>query len=158
MDPELVETEKRNGRNRLCQVTRYTRDLRGRVTGITDVLGQKEAYTYDPKGQLLSKLDKEGYLTKYMYTRQGDVSEIQYADGREVKMSYNPLRQLMEVQDWIGLTKIKNDALGRAVKVTYPDKREVSYTYGKAGERRSITYPDGRTVYYYLTITVFNMN
>ena len=148
MDPELVETEKRNGRNRLCQVTRYTRDLRGRVTGITDALGQKEAYTYDTKGQLLSKLDKEGYLTKYIYTKQGDVCGIQYADGREVKMSYNSLRQLMEVQDWIGLTKIQNDALGRAVKVTYPDKKEVSYTYGKAGERRSMTYPDGRTVYY----------
>ena len=41
-------------------------------------------------------------------------------------MSYNPLRQLMEVQDWIGLTKIQNDALGRAVKVTYPDKKEVA--------------------------------
>lgn len=39
-------------------------------------------------------------------------------------MSYNPLRQLMEVQDWIGLTKIQNDALGRAVKVTYPDKKK----------------------------------
>ena len=148
LDPELLEAEKQNGRNRLCQVTRYTRDLRGRVTGITDALGQKEAYTYDPKGQLLSKLDKEGYLTKYVYTKQGDVSGIQYADGREVKMSYNPLRQLMEVQDWIGLTKIQNDALGRAVKVTYPDKKEVAYTYGKAGERRSMTYPDGRTVYY----------
>ena len=49
-------------------------------------------------------------------------------------MSYNPLRQLMEVQDWIGLTKIQNDALGRAVKVTYPDKREVSYTYEKMFE------------------------
>ena len=148
LDPELLEAEKRNGRNRLCQVTRYTRDLRGRVTGITDALGQKEAYTYDPKGQLLSKLDKEGYLTKYVYTKQGDVSGIQYADGREVKMSYNPLRQLMEVQDWLGSTRIIPDALGRAERVQYLDGREVSYTYGKAGERRSMTYPDGRTVYY----------
>ena len=148
MDGELLEAEQRNGRNRICQITRYARDIRGRVTEVTDALGQKESYTYDPKGQLLGKLDKEGYLTKYIYTKQGDISGIQYADGREVKMSYNPLRQLMEVQDWIGLTKIQNDALGRAVKVTYPDKREVSYTYGKTGERRSITYPDGRTVYY----------
>lgn len=52
------------------------------------------------------------------------------------------------MQDWLGLTRIQNDALGRATKVTYPDQKEVSYTYGKAGERRSITYPDGRTVYY----------
>ena len=52
------------------------------------------------------------------------------------------------MQDWLGLTRIQNDALGRATKVTYPDQKEVAYTYGKAGERRSITYPDGRTVYY----------
>ena len=148
MDADLLEAEKQNGRNRLCQVTRYTRDLRGQVTETTDALGQKEVYTYDKKGQLLSKLDKEGYLTKYAYTKQGDLSGIQYADGREVKLSYNPLRQLLEVQDWLGNTKITPDALGRAQNVRYPDGREVSYTYGKAGERKSMTYPDGKTVFY----------
>ena len=148
MDAELLEAERQNGRKRLCQITRYTRDLRGQVTETVDALGQKETYTYDKKGQLLGKLDKEGYLTKYAYTKQGDLSGIQYADGKEVKLSYNPLRQLMEVEDWLGLTKITNDPLGRAVKVTYPDEREVSYTYGKSGERRSITYPDGKTVHY----------
>lgn len=79
-----------------------------------DALGQKDVYTYNKKGQLLSKLDKEGYLTKYAYTKQGDLSSIQYADGREVKLSYNPLRQLLEVQDWLGNTKITPDALGRS--------------------------------------------
>ena len=65
-----------------------------------------------------------------------------------MKLSYNPLRQLIEIQDWLGSTRITLDALGRAEKVQYPDGREVSYTYGKAGERRSITYPDGKTVFY----------
>ena len=148
MDADLLEAEKQNGRKRLCQITRYTRDLRGQVTETVDALGQKETYTYDKKGQLLGKLDKEGYLTKYAYTKQGDLSGIQYADGKEVKLSYNPLRQLIEIQDWLGSTRITPDALGRAEKVQYPDGREVSYTYGKAGERRSITYPDGTTVFY----------
>ena len=135
-------------RNRTCQVTRYLRDLKGQVTEVIDALGQREQYAYDGKGQLLSKLDKEGFLTKYAYTKQGDLSRIQYADGREVKLSYNPLRQLTEVQDWLGETKITPDALGRATAVQYPDGREVSYTYGKSGERTGITYPDGRTVSY----------
>ena len=148
MDAKLLEAERQNGRKRLCQITRYTRDLRGQVTETVDALGQKETYTYDKKGQLLGKLDKEGYLTKYAYTKQGDLSGIQYADGKEVKLSYNPLRQLIEIQDWLGSTRITPDALGRAEKVQYPDGREVSYTYGKAGERRSITYPDGTTVFY----------
>ena len=148
MDADFLEAERQNGRKRRCQITRYTRDLRGQVTETVDALGQKETYTYDKKGQLLGKLDKEGYLTKYAYTKQGDLSGIQYADGKEVKLSYNPLRQLIEIQDWLGSTRITPDALGRAEKVQYPDGREVSYTYGKAGERRSITYPDGKTVFY----------
>ena len=57
-----------------------------------------------------------------------------------MKLSYNPLRQLIEIQDWLGNTRITPDALGRAEKVQYPDGREVSYTYGKAGERSIITY------------------
>ena len=148
IDEEWKEAERRSGRNRTCQVTRYLRDLKGQVTEVIDALGQREQYAYDGKGQLLSKLDKEGFLTKYAYTKQGDLSRIQYADGREVKLSYNPLRQLTLVQDWLGETKITPDALGRATAVQYPDGREVSYTYGKSGERTGITYPDGRTVSY----------
>ena len=64
------------------------------------------------------------------YTKQGDLSGIQYADGKEVKLSYNPLRQLIEIQDWLGSTRITPDELGRAEKVQYPDGREaVSYTH-----------------------------
>ena len=70
----------------LDQITRYERDLSGQVTRITDALGQEESYTYGNRGELLSKLDKEGYLTSYGYTASGEVSRIQYADGREVRL------------------------------------------------------------------------
>ena len=76
------------------------------------------------------------------------ISDIQYADGRAVKMSYNPLRHLQEVEDWLGITKINTDIIGRATKVTYPDGKQVKYQLGALGQRQSITYPDGRTVYY----------
>ena len=66
MDAKPLEAERQNGRKRLCQITRYTRDLRGQVTETVDALGQKETYTYDKKGQLLGKLDKEGYLTSML--------------------------------------------------------------------------------------------
>ena len=118
------------------------------MEAVTDALGNTERYTYDAKGQLLEKLDKEGYLTKYCYTAQGDVNRIAYADGREVKLSYNPLRQLKEMEDWLGITKIENDAMGRALRVQYPDGKEVSYSYGKSGERTGLVYPDGRKVTY----------
>ncbi|MBD5494786.1 MAG: RHS repeat protein [Lachnospiraceae bacterium] len=147
-DEELLHAEKQNRDNSSCHVTCYRRNALGQVESITDALGNTEHYSYDAKEQLIEKLDKEGYLTKYGYTAQGDVNRIAYADGREVKLSYNPLRQLVEMEDWLGITKIENDAMGRALKVQYPDGKEVSYTYGKSGERTGITYPDGRKVSY----------
>ena len=147
-DKDLLRAEERNRESRVCHVTRYERNLLGQVETITDALGQTERYTYDAKGQLIEKLDKEGYLTKYGYTAQGDVNRIAYADGREVKLSYNPLRQLEEMEDWLGITRIEKDAAGRALKVQYSDGKEVSYTYGKSGERTGVTYPDGKRAEY----------
>ena len=78
----------------------------------------------------------------------GKLNYIKYGDGREVRLSYNSLRQLEEIHDWIGVTKITNDALGRTTEVQYPDGKKVAYTYGISGKRTSLTYPDGETVYY----------
>lgn len=147
-DDDFLRAEKQNLDNRICHVTRYQRDKLGQVETVTDALGNTERYTYDAKGQLIEKLDKEGYLTKYGYTAQGDVNHISYADGREVRLSYNPLRQLEEMEDWLGITRIKNDAMGRVLKVQYPDGKEVSYSYGKGGERTGLTYPDGKKAEY----------
>ena len=98
-------------------ITRYERDLLGRVISVTDAENQKETYAYDVRGQLVEKLDKDGYLTKYAYTKQGDVANVQYADSKTVAMSYNALRQLTQVSDWLGATKIEVNPLGRTTKV-----------------------------------------
>ena len=130
------------------RITTYEYNLLGQIKSITDALGQKEHYRYNKVGQLIEKMDKDGYLTKYGYTGQGDVNYVQYGDGREVFMSYNPLRQLIEVKDWLGVTDIKVDPLGQVTQVSDHNNKVVSYTYGKIGERRSITYPDGKIVKY----------
>ena len=150
IDSDLTKVQQQNQQNKrqICQLTRYERDISGQVTKITDALGQEEIYTYGKRGELLSKADKEGYLTTYGYTPNGEVNQIRYADEREVRLSYNALKQLTEMEDWLGITRIENDPLGRVTKVQYPDGQKVGYTYGKAGERTSITYPDGRRVSY----------
>lgn len=145
----LVKTVQK-GKDGDCNevVTCYERDILGRVVGIIDSVGAEERYTYNGKGYLTEKIDKEGYLTKYGYTSSGDVEHIQYADGKEVFLSYNVLRQLEEIKDWVGTTTIKNDAVGRALNIVYPDGKEVSYAYNVSGQRTSITYPNGETVKY----------
>ena len=64
-------------------------------------------------------------------------------------MGYNALQQLTEVSDWLGVTSIDVDPLGRATKVTNHRNEVIEYTYGKAGERRSTTYPNGKMVNYH---------
>jgi len=148
LDADLEKATAQNAENKELHITRYKRNPMGQVDEITDALGGKESYEYDVKGQLIEKIDKDGYLTKYGYTANGDVRHIQYADGREVKLSYNPLRQLTEVEDWLGITKIELDALGRATKVTNHQEQVVSYQWGNASERRGIIYPNGKQVTY----------
>jgi len=129
-------------------VVKYERNILGQIEGITDALGNKESYSYDFCGQLIEKLDKDAYLTKYDYTVRGDVSRIEYADGREVELTYNPLRRLTEVRDWLGVTKIELDSLGNVRKVTNHDGTEVSYMRDAFGQRTGLTYPDGMNVSY----------
>lgn len=93
-------------------------------------------------------MDKEGYLTKYDYTELGELKSIQYEDGREVRLCYNPLRQLEQIEDWLGITRIKRDPLGRPIEVKDFEDRLITYTWGEAGERKSIAYPGGKKVNY----------
>jgi RHS repeat-associated protein len=48
----------------------------------------------------------------------------------------------------LGITSIEVDPLGRAKKITDNNGKEVEYTFGAEGERRSIKYPDGKVAEY----------
>lgn len=145
---ELSEACELNESNRNPYFVQYQRDVLGHIEKTTDALGKEEHYRYDNMGRLIEKLDKEGFSTKYDYTKGGQLSEIQYADGNTVKLSYNPLKQLVEIRDWLSVTAIEVDALGRPEKVTDTEGREVIYTRGELGQRTQLQYPDGKTVKY----------
>lgn len=130
------------------QKTTYLYDLMGLPSVVTDALGYEEHYQYNLNGKMIRKTDRDGYVTDYGYTPTGEIGHIDYADGKSVRYEYDALRHLAKVQDWNGEIRIENDVVGRAVKVQYQDGKEVSYTYGKNGERTGITYPDGKTVRY----------
>ena len=130
------------------RITRYERDLQGNVKTVINPLGQKEHYTYDEAGHLLSKKDREGYKTDYRYNSRGDLEEICYNDGRSVQYSYNALRQLTEIRDWLGVTKMELDEVGRVKRITDPQGRQIGYQWGQMGERKALMYPDGRKISY----------
>ena len=83
-----------------------------------------------------------------IFTAHGEVNYTQYADGKEVRMSYNPLQQLEQVEDWLGTTRISYDPLGRVTQITDHNQRTVKYLWGAGGVREGIIYPDGKEVRY----------
>ena len=147
---QLVQTSCTGANGEEPQNTVYTWDKEGHVTTVTDPLGDIERYTYDPAGKMRAKVDKDGYETTFHYGTNGQVEEICYADGRKVSLTYNAIRQLEEVKDWLGTTKIAMDEAGRIASVTDPYGKTVGYEWGSMGERTAVLYPDGKkTVYEY---------
>ena len=147
---QLVQTSCTGTNGEEPQNTVYTWDKEGHVTTVTDALGDIERYTYDPAGKMRAKVDKDGYETIFHYGTNGQVEEICYADGRKVSLTYNAIRQLEEVKDWLGTTKIAMDEAGRIASVTDPYGKTVGYEWGSMGERTAVLYPDGKkNVYEY---------
>ncbi|MDR1001957.1 MAG: DUF6531 domain-containing protein [Oscillospiraceae bacterium] len=130
------------------QETRYSYNKRGDVTSVINPLGIETKYTYNGNGRMITKTDGDGILTKYDYDPVGQLTQIQYADGRDVRMSYSPLRQLEEIHDWLGTTRIKQDALGRSQSITNPNGETIAHQWNALDKRVMTTYPDGSTVKY----------
>ena len=145
---ELSEALTLNSYNQATHFVQYERDVLGNVTTITDALGGQENYVYDARGRMIEKIDQEGLSTKYDYTPGGQLAGIQYEDGNAVKFSYNALKQLTQIKDWLGVTTIEVDELGRPEKITDHAGRETVYTRGGMGQRLSMQYPGGKKVEY----------
>lgn len=129
-------------------ITFYQRNLIGQIIAIQDPLGNKEQFAYDETGYLKEKIDREGNKTSYIYNRTGNVERITYADGDFVQFHYNSLKQLIQIEDWIGMTQIENDPLGRIKKVTDYKGRELFYEWNEAGKIKQLIYPDQTTIKY----------
>ena len=145
---DAEEVLKLNKKHNSIRITSYARDILGRVTAVTDALGNVESYEYDRKGHIKAKTDMDGNNTKITRTHLGDISRITYGDGEDIEYSYNALGQLKSIKDSIGLTKIDRDILGRERSITDHKGRSISYEYDDAGNRTGIRYANGKNVRY----------
>lgn len=145
---DAEEVLKLNKKHNSIRITSYARDILGRVTSVTDALGNVESYEYDRKGHIKAKTDMDGNRTKITRTHLGDISRITYGDGEDIEYSYNALGQLKAIKDSLGLTKIDRDILGRERSITDHKGRSISYEYDDAGNRTVIRYANGKNVRY----------
>ncbi len=126
----------------------YTLSPAGKILEVNEGSSFKETYEYDRCGRIIGKTENDGSKTVAVYNADGTVRSMSFADGKSVKYSYNALKQLTQMEDWLGITRVTSNAVGLPLKVENPDGTTVSYEWGYRGERRSVTYPDGKTAKY----------
>lgn len=141
----LNETVQNDGNVRL---TRYERDTSGRIVAVVNPLGDREQYAYDQMGRIICRTDRDGYETRYLYNQTGDVKDITYGDGRSVTFSYDSLRRLTEIRDWLGVTCMEMDEAGRLKRTTDHKGNTIFCQWNRDGERQAFIYPDGKKVSY----------
>lgn len=128
--------------------SKYERNEMGQIIKSVDSIGNTDEFKYDKEGTLIHRIDREGNLTQLSYTAGGDIQSIQYSDGNTVNYTYNSLKQLTEMKDWLGSTKFDYDNLGILQSITDHKGRKVKYEWDALGRSKAITYPDDMTVRY----------
>ncbi|HEX3554612.1 MAG TPA: RHS repeat-associated core domain-containing protein [Thermoanaerobaculia bacterium] len=126
----------------------YTYDADGRMTRVMDGT-DVTSYTYDgTSGRLASQTLPNGITTTYTYDTDGRLTDVVHkSSGGALLMSFhyvlNAVGQRTSVtkQTSTGseVTSYIYDVLGRLASVTYPDGKQVSYTYDKLGNRLTQT-------------------
>lgn len=140
---DAAEINSFNRSQKDIRITDYCYDKNGNVVETIDPEGNLTQYTYDGNNRILTQTDADGYKVRCEYYPDGTVKSYDFADGKSIKLSYNPLKQLVQMTDWLGITKIQPDKMGRPTQVTTPEDKTISYEWGERGECRSIVYSDG---------------
>jgi len=130
------------------QITTYKRNKKGEVIAVKSPLGKEVKFQYNKVGGVTSKVDEDGFETLYEYNLANTLTKVSYADGKTVEFGYNALKQLTVMEDWLGVTRIELDPLGRATKVTDAQGNEVGYRWNPLGQKEALIYPDGSEVNY----------
>ncbi len=148
---EYLDPEEINGFNRSqkdVRITDYHYDKNGNIIETIDPEGNVAHYTYDGNNRILSQIDEDGYKTCCEYHLDGTVKAYQFGDGKTIKLLYDPLKRLVQMEDWLGVTRIQADKGGKPKQVTMPGNESISYEWGERGECKGIVYPDGSKVSY----------
>ncbi|SEV82810.1 RHS repeat-associated core domain-containing protein [Ruminococcaceae bacterium KH2T8] len=149
----------------------FNRDEEGKITSISDGLGNEVTYTYDEAGNLINVNDYAGYDTSFAYDDSHYLTDItndngvtvsrnEYdddgrlvavidADGNRIELNHD-LDQRMEVTtDRLGYSTVYYyDENGNVISMTDALGRTTSYTYDSDGNQTSETKPDGTTFSY----------
>ena len=127
------------------QEINYFYNSAGALERLTDENNEEIVrYSYDSAGRLQMESRGNGTTTKYTYDAVGQLLDLvnENSEGSVLsRFTYNydvnGNRTSMTTLD--GTTTYEYDAAGQLIAVTFPDNRQISYAYDKAGNRVTVT-------------------
>lgn len=131
-------------------VSSYTYDSLGRVTAATDTRGNVTRYTYNAKGDITGIINPDNTSVSYAYDYVANHVTLTDENGNAIRYTYTPLgleQKAVDMASGSVMSSKEYDSLGRVIRVhdnVYGSKTE--YTYDAQGRVLSETVKDGETV------------
>jgi RHS repeat-associated protein len=144
----------------------FARDPQGRITAVTDPLGQSISYHYDGDGNLVAVTDRMKNITQFVYRSdrphyldhvidpmghtgvrsdyddQGRLKQLTNGDNQPVKIAYDPGHDTETVLDALNNpTVYEYDDRGNILKVTDALNGVTQYTYDANNNVKTMTDP-----------------
>lgn len=146
----------------------FNKDAEGRITSITDGLGNKVVYTYDKNGDLVGVKDIGGYNTTFGYDDSHFITDItsdngtkiarnEYdedgrlvatidADGNRIEFEHDLENKMEVTTNRLGYSTVYYyDENGNVTKIVDALGRVTTYTYDSNNNKTSETRPDDTT-------------
>jgi RHS repeat-associated protein len=109
----------------------YTYDAQGRLTAVTDALGQSRQIAYDSSNRVREVTDRKGQRTTVDYNERGQVASLVTAD-RSIAIAYDAVGRTAEVRDNTSVHAYRYDEAGRVIQVdttTAAGSYRLAYAY-----------------------------
>jgi RHS repeat-associated protein len=151
-NPDGTASDQKDGKGNALQTYGY--DALGRVTTVTDALGNATTYALDGAGNRLTKQDPVGNCsaspmtgcTVMAYDAANEFKAVTYSDGATPNVSgisYDADGQRIAETDGTGTSSWTWDSLHRLTSYTNGNGKTVSYTYNLRSLVTTIGYPGG---------------
>jgi RHS repeat-associated protein len=146
--------------------TAYTWDLNGKLTGITDALGNVRAFTYDNMGRRLTAEDLHAPSDttygswSYAYDDVGNIKHTVSPEAKTVKYTYDDINRVL-TEDYTGASGIEityvydicTNGVGKLCAITMTSGADTTYDYNSNGgissETKTINANTYKTSYTY---------
>ncbi len=119
--------------------TRFSYDIEGNLTGVTDALGQNHLFRYGAFDNLTEATDPLGAVIRYHYNAESEFAGVTNSHNQTWQYRFDNSGRLSEEQHYDGrVYRYAYDLAGQLAQRTAPDGSVLAYHYDAVGQLSEI--------------------